>query len=247
MLRGIYDVLTNPAMRHEWRWRVLKDVAKWVLPNYRLQWPQMVWWEDEEFNSFLKHFHEYGGYNTDRRWMIHELSKLALNVPGDTAECGVMEGSSSYLICKRLNRTHYMFDSFEGCSAPGEGDSGFFPKHTLAVPIDVVKENFADFPNAVIMQGWIPDRFPEIQDRRFAFVHIDVQQAQPTRDSLKFFYPRMNPGGVIVMDDYGFTICPGARKVIDEFIADKPEPIIATSTASAFIIKGVRKDPPQIK
>ena len=237
MLRGIFDVLTNPKVRPEWRWRVLKDVGKWVYPNYRLQWPQMCWWEDEWFNSFLKKFHEYGGHNTDRRWMVYQLSKLAVGVPGDTAECGVLEGSSSYLICKQLGRTHFMFDSFEGCSVPDKDDSGWFEEKSLACPIDIARENLKQFPGAVFMPGWIPERFAEVEDHRFAFVHIDVQQHDPTKDSLEFFYPRMNAGGVIVLDDYGFTICPGARKAIDESMAGKPEPIIETSTASAFIIR----------
>ena len=30
----------------------------------------------------------------------------------------------------------------------------------------------------------------------------------------------------MLFDDYGFATCPGARRAIDEFFADKPEPII---------------------
>jgi O-methyltransferase len=238
MIRGIWNVLTDSKARPEWRWKILTRVTRWLMPNYRLLWPQMAWWQDQEFNSFLRRFHEFGGYNSDRRWAVHQLARLAQKVTGDTAECGVLEGSSSYLICRALpDRNHFMFDSFEGCSEPSGLDNGFFDKHTLACGEDVVKENLKEFPNARCMKGWIPDRFPEIEDRRFAFIHIDVQQEQPTVDSLAFFYPRMNAGGIIVFDDYGFTTCPGARHGIDSFMADKSEPVIELPIGCAFIVK----------
>jgi O-methyltransferase len=238
MIRGIYHLLTNPRARAEWRWTALRKVTNFLIPGYRLIWPQMAWWQDEEFNRFLRRFNEYDGYNADRRWIVAQLVKLARSVPGDTAECGVLEGSSSYLISRAFpDKTHFMFDSFEGCSAPSGRDSGFFDERSLAVGVGAVKEKLRDCPNAVCMAGWIPDRFPEVADRRFAFVHIDVQQEQPTLDSLAFFYPRIETGGIIVLDDYGFTTCPGARHAIDSYMKDKPEPIIALPTGSAFIVR----------
>jgi O-methyltransferase len=238
MIRGIWNVLTDSKVRPEWRWRILTRLTRWLMPHYRLLWPQMAWWQDQEFNSFLRRFHEFGGHNSDRRWTVHQLAKLARKIPGDTAECGVLEGSSSYLICRTLpDRNHFMFDSFEGCSGPSGLDNGYFDEHALACGEDVVKENLKEFPNAVCMKGWIPDRFPEVEDRRFSFVHIDVQQEQPTVDSLAFFYPRMNAGGIIIFDDYGFTTCPGARHGIDTFMADKSEPIIELPIGCAFIVK----------
>jgi O-methyltransferase len=238
MLRGIYHLLTNPRARAEWRWTVLRKVTKLLIPHYRLIWPQMAWWNDERFNDFLRRFNEYDGYNSDRRWVISQLVKLVQSIPGDTAECGVLEGSSSYLISRALpQKTHFMFDSFEGCSAPSGHDNGFFDENSLTVDVGTVKEKLKDCPNAVCLKGWIPDRFPEIADRRFAFVHIDVQQEQPTFDSLAFFYPRMQTGGIIVFDDYGFTTCPGARYAIDIFMKDKPEPIIELPTGNAFLVR----------
>ena len=77
----------------------------------------------------------------------------------------------------------------------------------------------------VFHEGWIPDRFGDVAETRFCFVHLDVDLFQPTRDSLGFFYPRMVDGGLIVCDDYGFETCPGARRAVDEFFADRPEPI----------------------
>jgi len=97
----------------------------------------------------------------------------------------------------------------------------------------------AEFPGVSLLAGWIPERFPAVADRRFAFVHIDVDLYEPTRDSLAFFYPRMSAGGIVVCDDYGFTSCPGATRAVDEYLADRPEKMIALSCGGGFLVKGV--------
>ena len=67
--------------------------------------------------------------------------------------------------------------------------------------------------------------------RGYNTLAIDLDLYEGVRDSLGFFYPRMAPGGVIVLDDYGFASCPGARAAADEFFDDKPERLLALSTA----------------
>ena len=92
--------------------------------------------------------------------------------------------------------------------------------------------------DARLYKGWIPERFIDVSDRCFCFVHIDVDLYKPTLDSLQFFYPRMVRGGVIVCDDYGFVTCPGARQAFDEFLIGKMERVVEAPTGQAFIVKG---------
>ena len=71
-----------------------------------------------------------------------------------------------------------------------------------------------------------------------SFVHIDVDLYQPTRDSLEFFYPRMNDGGIIIVDDFACSVCPGATRAVEEALSDKPEQMISLSDGGGFLIKG---------
>jgi hypothetical protein len=48
----------------------------------------------------------------------------------------------------------------------------------------------------------------------------------------------VEPGGIIVCDDYWFTTCPGATKAVDEFLADKPEKMLPLAQGGGFLIKG---------
>lgn len=218
-----------------------------MLPRYRFRWMQIDWSKDEAFNRYLNRFEHTSSLNSGRRWMVHQLLRLVANVPGDTAECGVFTGGMSYLICKAnegAGRTHYMFDSFEGLSPPTNEDGIYWKARDLTAGEAMVEKNLADCRDFALMRGWIPTRFPEVADRRFSFVHIDVDLYQPTRDSLEFFLPRMSDGGIIVVDDFGSSFCPGATQACEEVLKDAPEKMLALPDGGGFLIKGRRVSPP---
>jgi len=230
--------------RDDLGYQLLRRVGRWLAPEYRFQWPQMDWWRDEWFNDYLRRFGELNGLNAGRRWTVYQLARLVAGVPGDTAECGVFEGAGSFLICAATqhqggrSRTHYIVDSFEGLSEPDAVDGGSWRRGNLSCDIETVRRNLAGFDRLSWCKGWIPEAFGCIPATGFAFVHIDLDLYQPTRDSIEFFYPRMSTGGIIVCDDYGFTTCPGATKAIDDFLAGRPEQMIALPCGGGFLIKG---------
>ena len=76
-----------------------------------------------------------------------------------------------------------------------------------------------------------------MSDSRVAFAHVDVDVYQSVWDCCEFIYPRLTTGGVMVFDDYGFPTCPGARKAVDEFFANKPETPIILQTGQAIAIR----------
>lgn len=234
----------TPEGRYEFRFALLWRVGRVLFPAYRFGWPQIAWWRSDDFNGYLDRFEERGGFNTGRRWIVYQLTRLAAAVPGDTAECGVFKGAGSFLIGKALPgtpaqpRTHWVFDSFEGLSTPSAADGAFWKRGDMTYGVEGVRRALASVPHVRLCQGWIPAPFQEAAPCRFAFVHIDVDLEAPTRDSLAFFYPRMNPGGIIICDDYGFTTCPGATQAIDAYLADKPERMLALPAGGGFLIKG---------
>ena len=129
-------------------------------------------------------------------------------------------------------------------SEPGPADGTHWSRGDLAAGEEVVRLNLERFAERLRFHpGWIPERFADVADRSFAFVHVDVDLRQPTLDSLEFFYPRLSPGGILLCDDYGCTTCPGATAAIDAFLQDKPEKMIALDAGGGFIIKGTTTAP----
>lgn len=234
-------ITANKRERLIIRYKLLNDIAHRY--GWRLYSPRYAPWKNEEYNAVL----DAGGYGfNDKKYMIYQLAKGVSNMTGDTAECGVFKGYGSWLILQAQDKkesTHHIFDSFEGVSEPSsvdnpEGPGSFiWKKHDMAYPLEKVQEKFADYPNVNYYKGWIPDRFDEVKDRQFKFVHVDVDLYDPTLDSIKFFYDRMQTGGVILCDDYACGGTPGALKAVDDFLKDKPERVITTVPGSGFIIK----------
>ena len=244
---GLLRSFVRAAVRRDdaSRFQLLTDFGARVFPKYRFHWAQMAWWDDAEFNAYLAKIGELPSYNTERKWILAQLLRWVTHVPGDTAECGVNLGASSYLICRANlasphEKWHHGFDSFEGLSQPGAHDGAFWKGGDLAASLEAATANLSEFPRCRLYKGWIPGRFDEIADRTFSFVHVDVDIFEPTKASVEFFYPRLAAGGLLLCDDYGFTTCPGATRAIDEFLADKPEKMIALPDGGGVFIKGVR-------
>lgn len=200
---------------------------------------------DNEFNDAFKLVCPEAEYSFDRKYALNELFKLTCRLDGDVAECGTYRGAASFFLVRTINQFSlqkklFLFDSFMGISQPMEIDGTHWSVNDLrASPQDVWinLKRAGDTSFVEVLDGWIPNRFKEIEDRKFCFVHIDVDLAQPTVDSLSFFYPRMTTGGLILFDDYGFVTCPGVTSVVDEFMKNKLEPIIKLPCGGAFIIK----------
>jgi O-methyltransferase len=226
--------------------RIVQAASHVFCPEYRFSEHQLDWYRDKSFNAYLDRFDEWDKLNAARRWMVRELLRATASVPGDTAECGVFEGAGSWLICASnagTAKVHHIFDSFEGLSEPGAGDGTHWSRGDLTAGEDIVRRNLAQFDAIRLYKGWIPTRFSEVADKTFSFVHVDVDLEIPTADCIAFFYPRMSPGGVLLCDDYGFASCPGATRVFDELMADKPERVLSMPAGGGFIVKGMAIQP----
>jgi O-methyltransferase len=246
LYRALRNLPQDRSQTLQDRFALLRRGARHILPEYRFKWPQMDWWNDAEFTAYLARFGELEGNDTDRRYTVAQLLRLVSAVEGDTAEVGAFKGAMSWLICKAGGhaRVHHIFDSFEGLSEPSAIDGEHWSKGDLSCGEDAVHRNLAQFAGQFrTYKGWVPKRFPEVEAARFAFVHIDVDLYQPTRDSIEFFHPRLNVGGILICDDYGFSTCPGATKACNDFLASKPEKMIGLSGGGGFLIKGAQTAP----
>jgi O-methyltransferase len=240
------DALTDARARLDAEFTYLSHkAARMRLAVYNRN---LMWFDEPAFWQLWTASPYCGRQRPDRKFVLWSMARSVSHIAGDTAECGVLDGASSYLICaaRRSDRPplHHAFDSFEGLSVPSPEDhpaietSFTWTAGDLSVSLDEAQAKLGQFDNIRYYKGWIPTRFDEIADRRFSFVHVDVDLYAPTRDSLEFFYPRLMPGGILLCDDYGYHTCPGARRAFDEFISDKPEEaVVHLPTGQGFIVK----------
>jgi O-methyltransferase len=151
----------------------------------------------------------------------------AERIPGALAELGVWRGvTSAFLHRLAPERTLYLFDTFAGfpdADLPdGARDERFRDTSEAAV-----RARVGASPNVRLRPGYVPETLAGLEDERFAFVLLDLDLYDPTLASLEFFYPRLSPGGYLVMHDYNNPESDWAcKRAFDAFLADKPELVV---------------------
>jgi hypothetical protein len=209
-------------------------------PKYKFSEFARIFLEDEEFLAFYMRFMDQGNWHSlDRKYTLNQLLKLTLHLTGDLAECGVYKGASAYLMCQAHSSSKkivHLFDSFEGLSEPNHIDGDYWKSGALMTSEESLHHTLSEFENYQTYKGWIPERFMEVSNLMFSFLHIDVDLYKPTLDSLEFFYEHMQAGGIILMDDYGFNTCPGTKSAADEFFSNRNEQIVKLPTGQAFVL-----------
>jgi O-methyltransferase len=153
--------------------------------------------------------------------------KKTQKINGNIAEVGVFKGGSASLIakanttCKKI----YLFDTFDGLPDLNTFDNSTqFYSGQFKSSYDEVKEYLSKYENINIHKGYFPSTSKPIENELFSFVHLDVDLYETTLECLKFFYPRMTKGAILISHDYTWAI--GVRKAFNDFFSDKPEPII---------------------
>jgi len=185
--------------------------------------------------------------NTRRDMLILLLRTLIeKNIQGDMVELGVYKGNTAKLIHHYMpDRTLHLFDTFEGFTersviAEKKNTKTTTKGHKFSdTSLERVK-NHIDAKNDSInyYPGYFPDTVPDgFTEKIFSFVHLDADLFEPTMEGLKFFYPRMNVNGMLLVHDY--NAWKGSRNAVDEFFATRTEmPVpMPDKSGSALIIK----------
>lgn len=144
------------------------------------------------------------------------LSGRLRDVPGAAAELGVYKGFFARCIQQLLpERALYLFDSFQGFSPDAGAGEAFQAAHqntTMAQVLSVL-------PNpqkAVLMPGFFPASLHGLEER-FCLVSLDVDFAETTLEGLRYFYPRLEKGGYILLHDWGNPKLPGVAHALSQY------------------------------
>lgn len=153
-------------------------------------------------------------------------------IPGDLIECGVWRGGACIYMAGILaaygiaSRRIWVADSFAGLPPPrcaeDAGDTHHV-HHQLAVSLETVRRNFQKFDlltEAVrFLPGWFSDTLPVAPIERLAVLRLDGDMYASTMDALVPLYPRVSPGGFVIVDDYHEV--PGCRRAITDYRAQQ--------------------------
>jgi O-methyltransferase len=182
----------------------------------------------------------------ERMYALYQATCHVVDRPvsGDLVECGVWRGGSVMLMASTLlargctDRTIWIYDTFAGMPAPGDEDvqemSGRRAAEILGERVRSNEDPFwgvacrARLEANLQRTGYPVDRFrvvegdvlatlPAAAPAQVAILRLDTDWYRSTRHELEHLYPRLSPGGVLIVDDYGYWR--GARKATDEYFA----------------------------
>ncbi len=162
------------------------------------------------------------------------------NIAGDYAEVGVYKGDTAYILhLMDKNRTIHLFDTFEGFTekdlAPEKGEAATYTRHNFAdTSVEKVK-NKLNAKEFVFHKGYFPDTAKEVENGKFALVTLDADLYNPTKAALEFFYPKLSPGGIMIVHDYN-PKWPGIMKAVDDFAKTIPEPLVPLTDKDSSIM-----------
>jgi O-methyltransferase len=243
-LAGDFALLRQAARRTpDGAFQRLELARRILAPDFVLGAPGRTWFRDGGFWDGLDRFEPYGlRPSAERYYNLAGVARLALDVRGEFAECGCFFGGSTYVISRAIvghARTLHVFDSFLGLPEPSTFDARLWKAGEFRADRCAFERLTEEFDGIRrVHAGVIPQVLEAVSDMMFAFVHLDVDLYEPTRDSLRFFYPRTMLGGVIICDDYGFVGETGARRAFDELARETEETVVALASGQAFIVKG---------
>lgn len=149
---------------------------------------------------------------------------LADGVPGDFIETGVWRGgvcifaSGYFKVHGAIDRTVWVADSFVGIPDTGAGGHPLDVEmalhqsnDVLGIPLDVVKRNFRRYglldERVRFLPGWFSDTLPGAPIERLAVLRLDGDLYESTMDALENLYPKLSPGGFVIIDDYMIPAC----------------------------------------
>ncbi len=166
---------------------------------------------------------------------IMSLVDAVKNVPGEMAELGVAAGASAKMISARApERVLHLFDTFEGLPDPSAKDSARFKKGQYRYTSENVQK-YLNGGNTILHKGLFPGTAIDLSGTRFAFVHLDGDLYESTKEGLEWFYPRLNKGGILICHDFDTSI--GVNRAFEEFFADKPEPYFDLVGSQCMFVK----------
>jgi hypothetical protein len=202
---------------------------------------------DAGFEQIYAHCRRFTMTSAERMFSLYKAVEYVVNadVPGDVVECGVWRGGSSMLAAESLlhfgdsARQLYLFDTFSGMAKPSVVDgSGAMDKWRRTQTDDHNEWCYASRADVErnmgrtgvpadrihLIEGRVQDTLPSPDPEVISLLRLDTDWYESSYHELEHLYPRLSPGGVLILDDYGHW--EGQRRAVDEYFRGQGDTVL---------------------
>jgi hypothetical protein len=173
-------------------------------------------------------------------WAVGTAVKTFQDRDAIMVECGTGRGYMASAVCEYHNFNEaslpfYLIDTFLPYLSEGEQKSSP-ASFAYADGEAEVKEYFREYPNVRVLKGRVPEILVELPQKYIAFLHMDLNSAQPEKSALDDLKSRLTKGSIVVFDDYGG---PGGQEqavVHEKFAKDCGRELLVLPTGQAILL-----------
>ena len=188
------------------------------------------------------------GYNTHLEWRVFVAcwaAHRAMRLNGDFVECGVNRGGLARAIIEyvdfgKSSKHFYLLDTFCGLVedqiSARERELGREPGG-YSDCYEAVCETFGAFKNVVLVKGVVPDTLHLVKAEQVAYLSIDMNCTQPEIAAGEYFWEKLTPGAVILLDDYSDFNFIEQKRAWDQFAFKHDTMVLNIPTGQGIIIK----------
>ncbi len=186
--------------------------------------------------------------NSELEWRVYVAcwaAEKGASLEGDFVECGVNRGGISRAVMEYVNfqrmadRKFYLLDTYKGLpeqDKPMASVDSYLDFYSECYE-DVVK-TFAEFPNAIVVRGMVPETLAEVKSEKVCYLSVDMNNPKPEIAALNFFWDKLTSGAVVVLDDYGYANAHNRQKAeIDQFTRSHGVSVLTMPTGQGLIVK----------
>ncbi|WP_284163374.1 TylF/MycF/NovP-related O-methyltransferase [Frigidibacter sp. SD6-1] len=203
---------------------------------------------DEAFMELFMKTRNHTMTGKDAMFALYNACRYVhtVGIPGAFVECGAWMGGSAILAGLTFQmlgapRRLWLYDTFEGMTAPTELDVDLNGATAASLmetygdetgwcyaSLEQVEKNFMDAglstDNVNFVKGDVLETLKTDVPEQISILRLDTDWYESTRLELEQLYPRLSPGGVLIIDDYGYWS--GSRKAVDEYFAGIRAPML---------------------
>jgi len=182
--------------------------------------------------------------NMEPRWRVYVAcwaAQQAAALPGDFVECGVNRGGMAlavmeYLDFNQLAKKFFLLDTY--CGFPPGSDFAAANANQYGECYAEVTQTFAPYPGAVIIRGRVPATLAQIASSQICYLSVDMNSAQPEVEAVRQLWPRLVPGGIVLLDDYaGGPAHRHQKQALDKLAGQMRLNILALPTGQGLIFR----------
>jgi hypothetical protein len=83
----------------------------------------------------------------------------------------------------------------------------------------------------------VPDVLKTVAPDKISFLHLDLNNAQAELGALEVLFDRVSPGGMIVLDDYGWIAYRAQKLAEDPWFQARDYNVLELPTGQGLLIK----------